>query len=40
MMHDGVRDIVVPGSLLMGAGVAAPNLQPEQAAIYHLRADS
>jgi alpha-galactosidase len=39
MTHDGVRDIVVPGSLLMGAGVAAPNLQPEQAAIYHLRAD-
>jgi hypothetical protein len=24
----------------MGAGVAAPNLQPEQAAIYHLRAAS
>jgi alpha-galactosidase len=40
MMHDGVRDIVAPGALLMGAGVAAPNLQPEQAAIYHLRAES
>ena len=32
-MHDGARDIVVPGALLMGAGVAAPNLHPEQAAI-------
>jgi len=39
-MHDGVRDIVVPGALLMGAGVAAPDLHPEQAAIYHLRAQS
>ena len=39
-MHDGVRDVVVPGALLMGAGVAAPNLHPEQAAIYHLRAES
>ena len=39
-MHDGARDIVVPGALLMGAGVAAPNLHPEQAAIYHLRAES
>ena len=39
-MHDGARDIVVPGSLLMGAGIEAPYLQPEQAAIYHLRAES
>ena len=39
-MHDGLRDAVVPGAQLMSAGVAAPNLQPEQAAIYHLRADS
>ncbi len=38
--HDGVSDIVVPGALLMGAGVEAPNLQPERAAIYHLRAES
>jgi alpha-galactosidase len=38
-VHEGARDLVAPGSLLTGAGVAAPNLQPEQAAIYHLRAD-
>ena len=38
--HDRVRDIVVPGALLMGAGVAAPSLHPEQAAIYHLQAES
>ena len=37
--HDGVRDAVVPGVALMTAGVAAPNLQPEQAAVYHLRAE-
>jgi alpha-galactosidase len=36
--HAGARDLVAPGSLLMGAGVAAPNLRPEQAVIYHLRA--
>jgi alpha-galactosidase len=38
-LHDGARDLVAPGSLLMGAGVAAPNLRPEQAAIYRLRSD-
>jgi alpha-galactosidase len=38
-MHDGVREIVAPGSVLMGAGVAAPNLQPEQAVVYHLTAN-
>jgi alpha-galactosidase len=37
-VHEGARDLVAPGSLLSGAGVAAPNLQPEQAAIYHLQA--
>jgi alpha-galactosidase len=39
-MRDGVRETVLPGAVLMGAGIFAPNLQPEQAAIYHLRAES
>ena len=39
VIHDGVRDIVLPGAQLMSAGVTAPNLQPEQAAVYHLRAE-
>jgi alpha-galactosidase len=38
-LHPGARDLVTPGSLLMGAGIAAPPLLPEQAAIYHLRAE-
>jgi hypothetical protein len=36
---DGVRDAVISGVALMRAGVAAPNLQPEQAAVYQLRAE-
>jgi alpha-galactosidase len=32
------RDLVVPASLLMHAGVPAPNLRPEQAVVYQLRA--
>jgi alpha-galactosidase len=38
-LHAGARDLVAPGSLLMGAGLAAPNLRPEQAVIYHLRVE-
>jgi alpha-galactosidase len=34
----GASDVVVPGSLLMQAGLQAPTLRPDQAAIYHLRA--
>jgi alpha-galactosidase len=30
--------VVAPGSLLMGGGIEAPMLPPEQAAVYHLRA--
>jgi alpha-galactosidase len=35
---EGARDVVVAGSALMRVGIAAPNLRPEQAVIYHLSA--
>jgi alpha-galactosidase len=34
----GADDLLAPASLLMHAGVSAPNLPPEQAVVYHLRA--